>query len=475
MGKVVALVVVLGLAGCTAAPEREPAFPSALPTRPAPPATALDGASQPVADPVYPEYGNPALDVRHYDLALDWQPGTGTLTGRATLTIAIMAPVSEIALDFARTYQIKSASIDGAAAAPARRDRDGDLVLPAGAPLAVGRVVTTVIEYEGQPRALPFPGVRRDAASIGARSESSGVLFSLQEPYGAHTWFPCSDQPSDKALFDVAITVPPGWAGVSSGRLTGVEANTYRWKGTEPNATYVVALAVDRFQRSDATGPHGLPVSYWVPGDLAGRMLPVLRRTPSMIEWLERRFGPYPFATAGVVVVPAPTAMETQSMVTMGPIAGQAGEGVLLHELAHQWFGDSVTPRTWRDLWLNEGFATYAQLLYEAEHFGRNLQGAMRRLHREDTADRQRAGPPSRYDPKLFGEHNVYFGPALMLHELRLRLGDGAFFALLHDWAQHHRHTNQDRASFSAFVGRPDLVAIVDKWLDAPTTPALPE
>jgi aminopeptidase N len=206
-------------------------------------------------------------------------------------------------------------------------------------------------------------------------------------------------------------------------------------------------------------------------------MADLLARTPVMIAWLERRFGPYPFSSAGVVVVPDRSAMETQSMVTMGPLTGRRGESVLLHELAHQWFGDAVSPRTWRDVWLNEGFATYVEALYGADRGFADLDTTIRAWWEDDKVNRPKYGPPVGYDPHAFAEHNVYFGPALMLHELRRTLGDELFFALAHDWAQQHRYTNQDRASFTAWVERytgRHLSPVIDKWLDSTTTPALP-
>jgi aminopeptidase N len=163
--------------------------------------------------------------------------------------------------------------------------------------------------------------------------------------------------------------------------------------------------------------------------------------------------------------------------VSIGVFSGRRGESVLLHELAHQWFGDSVTPRTWRDVWLSEGFATYIETLYGVDRWRASLTDTLRAWWEDDKIDRVRSGPPANYDRLAFAEHNVYFGPALMLHELRRQLGDDRFFAMLHDWAQHHAYTNQDRASFTDWLDRytgRDLSPVVNKWLDSTTTPAYP-
>jgi aminopeptidase N len=277
----------------------------------------------------------------------------------------------------------------------------------------------------------------------------------------------------------VDVTVPEGWAGVSSGRLTGTTPAggtvTYHWRETEPIATYLVAFAVGRFDRVDATGPHGIPVTYWVrPADRAATE-PTLSRTPELISWLEERLGRYPFATAGVLVVPGETGMETQTMITLGPLSGRGAVAVLVHELAHQWFGDAVSPRTWRDVWLNEGFATYLQMLYTVDKLGGDREAIVRAWRTDDAKWRAQAGPPGRYDPRQFAAHNVYVGPALMLDEIRRRIGDNRFQSLLRDWVQQHRYTNQDRASFTAWLNGyagQDLTAVVNAWLDSPTTPA---
>jgi aminopeptidase N len=475
---------VIGVAGCTGARPQPrplpsaPTLPTDLPTRPVPARTApADGRSQPVADPVYPDYGNPAIDVLRYDLDLAWEPSTRTLTGTATVTLRVVTAVDAVALDFSPAYRVDGASLDGRQVGA--RWRGGDLVLPADGPLAAGTSVTAVVSYHGTPAAGPFPGARGDVPSIGLHTGEDGVLWAMQEPYGAYTWFPCSDQPSDKAMFDVTITAPSGWTGVASGALTATStaadgATTTHWHGGSPSATYLVAFAVDRFERFAETGPHGLPVTYWVRREDAERMLPVLRRTPQMLTWLEQRLGPYPFDTAGVVVVPDRSAMETQTLVSMGPLVGDHGEAVLLHELSHQWFGDTATPGTWRDLWLNEGFAAYTEMLYTVEHLGGSQETTVRAWLADDGRNRALSGPPGAYRPDRFAEHNVYYGPALMLQDIRERIGDPRFFAMLHDWPQHHRDGTVDRAEFKRWLaGYTDrsLSAVVDQWLDSADTP----
>jgi aminopeptidase N len=432
------------------------------------------GRSQPVADPVYPDFGNPAIDVLHYELALRWAPSTRTLSGTATLAVRATRDINEIRLDFARPLRADKATVDGKAAKATQRGND--LIIGAGQRLAKDARVVIAVRYHGRPRTLPGPMVRKDISAVGFNVRPDGSVFALQEPYGALTWYPVNDQPSDEALYDVALTVPRGWAGVSNGVLRGTSRSggkvTFSWHAADPMASYLVALGFDRYRKYTATGPHGLPVSYWIRPQDRAWALPVLRKTPQMLAWLEKRFGRYPFASAGVFTIREDTGMETQTMVTLGRLKAED----LLHELAHQWFGDSVGPRTWRDVWLNEGFATYIQfLLYDVEVLGqsqarflagmRQLDGQLRRLH----------GPPGHYKPGHFASSNVYFPPALMLHEIRKETGDKKFFAMLRDWARQHRNIEANRALFTSWLNRytgRNLTPLVNRWLDSPTTPA---
>jgi aminopeptidase N len=203
-----------------------------------------------------------------------------------------------------------------------------------------------------------------------------------------------------------------------------------------------------------------------------------------MLDWLEDRFGPYPFPTAGVVLVNSISAMETQQMVTLGAGTGDEplGSGriesysdVLLHEYAHQWFGDTITPTNWRGMWLNEGWAMYVQWLWSVDHGNGTDEDWVAWARQRDAKSRPIAGPPGNPHPDHFGENNVYVGPALMLHEIRGTIGDQAFFALARDWVQTQRNHQVDRAGFIAFVNRHtgrDFAALINRWLDSPTTPS---
>lgn len=471
-----AVLPVLLVAACTTEPE-----PAAVPPGPAALGAAyFAGRSGPVTDPVYPQRGNAAIDVLHYGLDLDWAPTTKTLTGRAELVIRAAKPVTEIRLDFAKGYKVREATLDGTAVTATR---DGEkLVLPAPKPIPAERDVRVVVRYDGVPKQIPMPSTRADAKEgLGLRPTADGSAWTMQEPFGALTWYPCNDHPSDEALYEIRLKTAPGWAGVASGTHAGVEDGRSVFRSTVPVASYVTTLAFGKYTQTKLTGPHGIPISLWTRKEDAA-IMPALKKTPKYLEFLEKRYGPYPLTSAGAVVVPADSAMETQELITLGALgAGLPAaernafvEEVMVHELAHQWFGDAVTPLDWRGVWLNEGWATFTDGLYGIQAGTFTAAEWVDRMRGVDARTRARSGPPGKYDPKTFADGNVYVGPALMLREIQGKVGDTKFFAMARDWVQTQRHSHQDRASFTAFVNRhtgQNLTPIIDKWLDSPTTP----
>lgn len=485
MHRTSALAVLLSaslLAGCTTTPDTPAPPPTAATTAPAasPPAPAADwsaGRSEPTADPIYPRYGNPALDVLHYGLELAWAPVSKTLTGSATLHLRAVTALTEIKVDFSRAYQLDGVSVDGV---ERTGRRSGDKLIVA-AELASGATATMLVRYHGTPDSVPMPSHRTDVEELGLTITKEGGLWTMQEPYGAFTWYPVNDQPSDKALYDIAVTVPAGWAGIASGTPTGRDGDTFRYTSADPVASYLTTLAVGRYRKETATGPHGIPLTYWYRPGIDDSMMKLVRRSPEYLTWLEQRFGPYPFPTGGILLVPSESGMETQQLITMGSAQVPAGtqlagaiDGDLLHEYAHQWFGDAVTTSNWRDLWLNEGWAMYAQYLYQNERDKISTADWERRTRQRDGELRATAGPPGKPQADRFAESNVYVCPALMLHEIHRKIGDKAFFAMARDWVRQHRGTTADRAGFIAFVnahtGR-DFTALINRWLDSPTTP----
>ena len=136
-----------------------------------------------------------------------------------------------------------------------------------------------------------------------------------------------------------------------------------------------------------------------------------LEQAAAGLDWLEERLGPYPFDTLGFVLVDSQSGMETQTMITLGKTDYTLSGAVILHEMAHQWYGDQVTPNDWRDVWMNEGMAMYLQAMWEAEQLGRTIDEQMDAYAAAEEGSRAESGPPAAYDPGEFGEGNIYPGP----------------------------------------------------------------
>ncbi|GIF98288.1 M1 family metallopeptidase [Catellatospora citrea] len=434
------------------------------------------GLSRPVVDSQYPQHGTDAVDVLHYGLELAWSPTARVLTGTATLHIRPTRDAASVSLDF-KPYTITSLTVGGQPATGAVTKEK----LVVQTPVKADVPFTLVVGYQGKPSTTPWPTTTRgDNHPLGLTVSADGGLWTMQEPFGAFTWYPANDHPSDEALYDIAVTAPPGWSAIASGTPQGQQGDTFRYRSTVPVASYLTTLAVGKYEKATGTGPHGLPITYWYHADEAS-YLPMMQKTAEHLQWLEKHFGPYPFDSAGVVMVESPSAMETQQMVTMGERFGQMGprsfDGTLLHEWAHHWFGDAVTPADWSDFWLNEGWALYAQRLYEAETYPGEMSPAERiAQNRElDGTYRKQYGPPGKPNAAEFGNTCMYTCVAGMLRQLHQALGDDRFFALARGWVQDNLHTQQNRASFTAYVNRKtghDFTALLDAWLDSPTTPA---
>jgi aminopeptidase N len=247
-----------------------------------------------------------------------------------------------------------------------------------------------------------------------------------------------------------------------------------RWRLPEPASSYLITLAIGKYTQTKDTGPHGLPISYWTPTDKPS-VLRTVRYAPQAVRYLERFVGRYPFPTLGVLVVPSSSAMETQSMVTLGDTTYTLSRDVVVHEIAHQWYGDTVSPDDWSDLWMNEGMATYlAEANWTADHGPKTLDQILGGWTAYASQLRNEDGPPADYRPDTFGEGNAYYIPALMWDTIRQRLGDREFWSLARRWLTTHRFTSQGRDALAAWWSKAsgqDLTPVFHAWLLGPREP----
>ncbi len=460
------------LTGCTSDADQPNGSPSPAPAA-SPTGDVEDGFSHTVEDRVYPEVGDPGVDALHYGLTLHWDPGTETLDAVEKLRFRATTDADDFRLDFAPPLTPSKVTVDGE---DADYDHDGkDLVV--GHSVDANSEHTLVVRYSGKPEPVPAPVKRRDFSSTGWTVTKDGGVWTMQEPYGAYSWYAVNDQPSDKALYDVTISAPSPMVGVSNGALVsrrdrGGDTVTH-WRLDEPASSYLTTVAIGDFTMTRDRSSSGVPITYWTPADrpqLVGR----LRKAPAELDWLEDRLGPYPFDTLGFLVVDSRSGMETQTMITLGDTRYATSPEVLVHEMAHHWYGDEVTPVDWRDVWMNEGMATYLQGVWQSEDEDRPLEERMDYWATFDRQLRQDAGPPAFYQKDSFGAGNVYYIPAVMWDELRKKLGDDTFWKLVREWPASHEDGNADYEEITSWWSQKsgeDLQGFFNAWLLGPDTP----
>jgi aminopeptidase N len=440
-----------------------------------------EAESAPRQDPVYPRVGNPVVDALHYGLTLDWSGSAGVLTGTEELTFRAAQNSTAIPLDFSNAFKLSRVALDGEDVD--FQQRGADLVIKTSVQKDEEHVLT--LEYAGTPRPAPAPTTRGDFSLVGWQSDKdNGTSYTMQEPYGAFTWYAVNDQPSDKAFYDITVTTPQDLTAVANGTLesdrTSNGKRTTRWHLDSPAASYLVTVATGRYTHLEAESKSGVPLQVWAPPDnetLNDRLVRMLRKA---VDWDEAHLGPLPFDSLGLVVVDMNSAMETQTMLTLGNSDYTLSAPVITHESVHQWYGDSVSPKDWRDVWMNEGMTMYLQWCFEADSspkgittIGSIVADNTRNL---DALVRQ-GGPPADYDPSGFGLSNIYVVPAVMWHRLRLELGDEEFWRLVRQWPQDHHWSNADYAEITSWWSRKtglDLQPYFDSWLKKGTPVPVP-
>ena len=431
----------------------------------------------PVIDPYLPHNGNFGYRVSRYELDLEYKVAINRLAGSATITAVTLAALRTFTLDLSDALGVTKVSVNGRR--PASFSCSGDkLHIALSSTLPAGTAMTIAVRYGGTPRPI-----RSYWGEVGFEELTEGVLVAGQ-PNGAASWFPCDDHPSAKASYRIQVSTENPYRAIANGELlsrrTRAGMTTWTYELAEPTSTYLVTLQIGMYE-THRLQKAPVPMQAALPSRLKRDFDHDFGRQPQMMKLFVKLFGPYPLSTGYTVVVTdddLEIPLEAQGMSIFGAnhCEGHRGsERLIAHELAHQWFGNSVTARRWRDIWLHEGFACYAEWLWSEESGGQSADEWARHFHQRLSNSRQDLllsdpGPRDMFDDR------VYKRGALTLHALRRVIGDDSFFALLQDWTTRHRHSTavtDDFTGLAANYADVSLRPLWDAWLYSEDVPAL--
>ncbi|MEC3975303.1 M1 family metallopeptidase [Amycolatopsis sp. H20-H5] len=432
-----------------------------------------------VGDPYYPNAGNGGTDVLHYDIRLTYQPATDLLSGATTILLTATQDLSRFDLDFG--LKASSVLVNNRPAQFANSTGNGEFVVTPASPLLKGQTAVVVVNYADTPSKVKIDGL------AGWKKTPDGAL-AVDEPQSAAWWFPSNDHPTDKATYDVSVEVPNDVVAVSNGTLVRKTVQRagwtrWNWRSTQPQATYLTNLVVGKYEVNQQTTPDGKPFITAYGADLGDSLYAAkasVERTPEINEFLASKFGPYPFeAQGGIVTTGIGFSLENQTRPTYGQknFLSGANTTLIAHENAHQWFGDNVSLGKWSDIWLNEGFASYAELLW-SEHEGEGTVPELAQyIYDSNAAD----APLWKHIPADPGADNqfdnaVYDRGALTLQALRTAVGDDSFFKILQTWQATKKGKTGVIPEFIALAekvsGKP-LYDLFQTWLYTSGKPAV--
>ena len=434
-----------------------------------------------IGDPYFPLEGNGGYDVEHYDLALGYDPETDRLDGVARITAKAMQSLSRFDLDL-QQLEVSDVEVEGRSAEFAR---DGqELQITPHNRLNEHSTFHVTVAYGGVPETIVGSPIVF-GSPYGFLHTPDGQFVGA-EPNAASTWFPSSDHPADKATYTFRVSVPAGKGVVANGRLISQETrggtSTFTWDMAQPMASYLATVDTGDWEIRSGFTPGGIP--NYVAVDPA-----IIAANPTAVDYYfdtsaeatdlwNETFGPYPFDVTGAIVDdarfngrPLGFSLETQ---TKPVYSGFRSTTTIAHELAHQWFGDSVSPRTWPNIWLNEGFATFAEYLWLAHRGTRSAHDSfLQDYSRSATSSFWRVVVADPQRDTMFASA-VYRRGGMTLQALREKIGDEAFFRILRTWTAEHRYgdaTTEEFMALSEEISGQDLDHFFQVWLYEPVKP----
>ncbi|MFD5073695.1 M1 family metallopeptidase [Streptomyces sp. NPDC058371] len=462
------------------------AGPSAFAQAPAVGRAGTPGGES-AGDSVFPELGNAGYQVTRYHLDFSYDAATRLVDATAALSLRITQDLSRFSLD-ALGLDVRSVKVGGRTAV---FEQVGEkLRVTPAAPLPEKAQVSVCVEYSADPRrSLPHTAW---VATV------DGFAVAGQ-PNSSHTVFPCNDHPTDKADFTFRITVPNGLRGVANGTLVRTEnldgdRTAYTYFSRFPMATELVQISVGDYTVKERQGPNGLPLRDVVPTARAAALEPALALTPGQLQWLEQRLGAFPFETYGLLPCNSDdpnafdfTGLETQTLTLYKPnflLQEEKKIGShMMHELVHSWFGNSVSPANWADLWLNEGHADFYGLLYRYERGWTDslglttMEARMKDTYARGDQWRHDSGPVAAPNAVNLFDSQRYLGGVLVLYALREALGEDVFQRIERTFLERHRNsaaTTDDYIAVATEVSGQDQSGFLRDWLYGTKTPRMP-
>ena len=476
-----AVAVFAGLACKTLFPDTvtKTPLPTTTPNGPTPSADNPFPGPEGIGDPYFPDLGNGGYDAQHYHIDLDVDMELNEISGSTTIEAVATQELSSLNLEFLG-LQIDQLSVGGATAQYERNEGELTIFLPEI--LDSGQSFLVEVQYHGTPGEGLGSNLPEYSIGWGYYNEGEGV-YVAGEPTGSSYWYPVNEHPLDKATYSYTITVDQPYVVAANGLLQDTidegDKTTYEWEAEFPMASYLTTIAIGEFDVQNIAGPNGLPIRNYFGVDVPQSVRDDFARIPEMIAYFNEIFGPYPFEAAGVVVHDADFgfSLETATLVVFG--RSFTDEYVVAHELSHQWFGDSVGLARWQDIWLNEGFATYASALWEEHAYGSDkLDEKVRGFYEGMAFGQDLFPPPGDPGPDALFNGSVYERGALTLHALRLAVGDEAFFNILRTYFARYENSNATTDDFIAVaeeVSGQELSDLFDAWLYQEPLPDIPE
>lgn len=457
-----------------------------------PPATLTD-----LMDPYAPGLGNGGYDAQHYhvDLAFtlnapenieegaEYDPADAEVRVDATTTVDVVATqgLDEIAFDFTGST-VTSVLVDGSDAEFEREPAKLLITLPE--PAATGDELTIAVTYTGEPGLVDSRAAR---VEVGWSGTPEGTWHVRSDPDGAHRWFPVNDHPSDKATYLFDILVPIAYAAAAPGVLersySGIESSSYRWSVTDeipPSSTTAVIGALQVVADDQASAALAMDIRHVLPADMAADWPAALDAIPDMISFFEERYGPYPYDAFGVAVVDGPITglgANTWAVLTREELQDEDAELSIVRGLVRHWFGDSLTPASWKDVWLSTTPVRYSEWLWIERDLGDRYADAVASKARSNVAQ---SGWPAPTEPRIGDVYvgSVFIHGAVTFHAVRLRMGDAAFFDLLSTFYEEFAGGTATTNDLNTVILREagsTIRYVYDQWLTADELPGFPD